>query len=286
MNSSVKTRKHILVDRIPIICAAVLILLAQFTPGILIADLVEKAYCAITHENLLEDYIMVGKELPDILMNSFVIASIVYAFLMLIIFEWWFKPEYDGSLHIKGFGIGMKVAAPIMIFWVIWFIIQIVIGTSTVGALTLEGLLKGFRAGAVEEVAYRGIGVALLLRKFKSKDNILLPTIITAAVFGISHLVNIFSSGDVGEVLTQTIFAMVFGIISGLIFTYSGNIWPTIIFHSLYDTAVFVITGVGDGFSWTNIIDIIGPFVIMIFMLFMFRKDKDSLVKLWSEKWK
>ncbi|MCR4924409.1 MAG: CPBP family intramembrane metalloprotease [Lachnospiraceae bacterium] len=284
MEESVKVRKHILADKVPLIIAIVMMLAASMLPPIIFADLTERIYTLITHKTI-TDIVMAGGEVPKIVMYSYHILSIIFSLILLVIFERWFKGEFEGSMSLKGFGVGMKYALPVILFWVIWYIIQIAIGTSIFYVPDLETILMGFRAGTVEEVAFRGLGVALLLRKYKEKDTIVRPSLLAAGVFGLTHLVNIFSGDEVLAVLLQTVFAMMFGFIFGLIYTYCGNIWPPLIIHSLYDLAVFTIVGQGDGFSWTNIVDVLGTIPIMILLIVFFKKDKDSVVKLWHEKW-
>ncbi len=290
MNETVNNRKHVLTDKAPIIVAVVLMLITSLTPGFLISTLVEEGYPLITGVNIADYMAQHEGNLPPILMPSFFIGSILFSIIVFLVFEWWFKPEYEGSMHIRGFKEGFLFSLPVYIFWIVWFIIQIAIGSSEVTVHSFGDLiyvlLQGSRAGFVEEIAYRGIGMAIMLRYFKNKNNIWIPTILTALLFGFSHIFNILSGDDPLGVIVQTLFATFFGVIFCLIFTYSGNIWAPILLHALYDATTFGISSTADGPTWTNAIDVAGPFVLMIILFVIFMKNKESILDLWKKKWK
>ncbi len=285
MSQSGKVRKHVLVDRIPIIVAIVLMEVVSTVPSIVTSTLVEEAFVAINHVDMTE-YIMAGNDIPAGVMNSFFASTILCALLILLLFELWFRPEYEGSMRGKGMGAGMKFLAPVFIFWILWYVIQVVIGTGYFDVPKFGTILQGFRPGVLEEVAYRGLGMAILLRKFRDSKNILLPTIISSVFFGITHLMNMINGGDPFEVIVTVVFATMYGVIFGLAFTYCGCIWPTILLHGMYDTTTFMYTGLGDGFAWTNVVDVVGLFVLMLVVIWCFMKNKEHAVALWQEKWK
>ncbi|MCR5451243.1 MAG: CPBP family intramembrane metalloprotease [Lachnospiraceae bacterium] len=289
MLDMVKNRKHVITDKLPIFVAIILMYIGTFVPNIVLSGLVEDVFSFVNKIDLME-YVSQTGDVPAGLMPSYYVISIIFSFVFLLIFEWWFKPEYDGSMHIKGIKEGMIFSLPVIIFWVVWYVIEIAIGQCAISLNgfgdTIVTLLQGFRAGVVEEVAYRAIGLAIFIRYFKKMNNIWMPTVLAGVLFGLTHLVNIFSDGDPLEVIVQTVFATCFGVIFCLIFTCSGNIWAPVIVHSLYDASTFGIKNLGEGGSWTNVVDVAGMFVLMIVLFVVFMKRKESVLELWNTKWK
>jgi membrane protease YdiL (CAAX protease family) len=101
-----------------------------------------------------------------------------------------------------------------------------------------QGNLKSFAfvfnliPGIFEEIAYRGVILVLLLRKYSEKVSI----IISGIIFGVGHLINTLVSGFSWNTLTQVIT----GILVGAFFAYlalkSGTLLITIVIHYLYNS--------------------------------------------------
>ncbi len=100
-----------------------------------------------------------------------------------------------------------------------------------------EGNLKSFSfimnliPGFFEEVAFRGLILVLLLRKYSEKTSI----IISGIMFGISHSINILFYGYSLNSLVQVISGILIGIFFAYVVLKSGTLIPTIIIHYLYN---------------------------------------------------
>ena len=98
------------------------------------------------------------------------------------------------------------------------------------------------RPGLWEEVAYRGVVIPLLSRKYKK----LLTILISGVIFGLAHAFNIipvlFSGGVYIGTLYQFIYTTLLGFSMGYMYIKSKSLLPSIIYHYLFDTVGLVFT--------------------------------------------
>lgn len=172
-----------------------------------------------------------------ILVSALMVASV----LLDMLFKRWFYPEYEGSLGVKGFGSGMIQILPLAVFIILCRVVKIAAAYETYTGDFYAGFLA-FRAGLNEEIYFRAIAVALVLRAYRKPNNIWVPAVFTGVFFGCTHLLNILSGDEVSNALVNTVFASAFGVVFGVLFTMSGNIWPIVILHFLYDYLAFTCT--------------------------------------------
>ncbi len=88
-------------------------------------------------------------------------------------------------------------------------------------------LLVGFS----EEVIFRGI----LLNSLKSEKSILKAMILSSVGFSIIHIVNVFVGMSLVEVCIQVIETIILGFLLASLAIKLNNIWPNIIFHSIWN---------------------------------------------------
>lgn len=262
--------KNLLADRIPLITAAVIMFVGPFVPNIIMGWITDPFYN--------------GSNITAIQM-VWCAGSILICFLWQYLFERWFRSEYKGSLTFQGFGYGMKLSIPLIIFWMVWLLGKAALGFVDHYAPDLEAILKGFRPGVCEETIFRGIAVALLLKKYRKKENIWVPVIFTSVFFGLTHFTNLDSMDELPWLTVTVAFAAVFGIVVGCIFTLSGSVWPTIIVHSLYDTALICMPVRESAPDWQYFIDFGGMVLLMIWLLIIFHKRREEASALWNTKW-
>jgi len=82
---------------------------------------------------------------------------------------------------------------------------------------------------ALEEVAFRGVLLTMLLRKYSQPRAIAY----SAAAFGLMHLPTVFTGEPVVFVLGQVVWAFLFGLFYGYIFVKSGSLLPSMVIHWL-----------------------------------------------------
>ena len=60
-------------------------------------------------------------------------------------------------------------------------------------------------------------------------------TMLAALLFGAAHLTNLFFSHPPGEVLAQAAFGVLFGLVIGVLYDRTANLWGASIFHDIVD---------------------------------------------------
>ncbi len=100
------------------------------------------------------------------------------------------------------------------------------------------------RPGLWEEVAFRGVVIPLLSRKYKK----LLTILISGVIFGLAHAFNIIgvllSGGPHIFTLFQVIYATLIGFSMGYMFLKTKSLLPSIIYHYLLDTVGMIFLNV------------------------------------------
>jgi membrane protease YdiL (CAAX protease family) len=99
-------------------------------------------------------------------------------------------------------------------------------------------LLTSFPS-AFEEVAFRGIVLTVLLRKYSKRKSIIFSSI----GFGFMHLLNLLSGGEPIWVLGQVIWAFILGLFYGYVFVGTRSLLPTMIVHYLSNAFIGSLTG-------------------------------------------
>ncbi|MFW9920565.1 MAG: lysostaphin resistance A-like protein [Candidatus Thorarchaeota archaeon] len=100
------------------------------------------------------------------------------------------------------------------------------------GNLKSFGFVFNLIPGLFEEVAYRGVILVLLLRKYSEKTSI----IISGIMFGVSHLINILVYGISWNTLTQVLTGILIGVFFAYIVLKSGTLLITIMIHYMYNS--------------------------------------------------
>jgi len=91
-----------------------------------------------------------------------------------------------------------------------------------------------FATGFYEEVVVRGLVFRVLLRKMgANKKGVIGAVFLSAALFGISHISNVFSDPNTMRVLAQVFFALMGGAFFAALFLRTGRLWVTIVIHAL-----------------------------------------------------
>ena len=92
------------------------------------------------------------------------------------------------------------------------------------------------RPGLWEEVAFRGVVIPLLSKKYKR----IFAIFISGIIFGLAHAFNIIgvllSGGSPAMTLIQVIYTIFIGFSMGYMYLKSKSLLPSIIYHYLIDT--------------------------------------------------
>ncbi len=140
--------------------------------------------------------------------------------------------------------------------------------------------------GFFEEILFRGIILVLLLKKLADKKNgVLLAIIFSSAIFGLSHVFNLYSGASIDDTLLQVGYSFLVGMMWAVIFLKTGNLWLTMLLHATYNffgQVMFYLGSVDGRYDiYTIVITIMLAVIIAFYSVFLFRKlDYKTLIKL------
>ncbi len=217
------------------------------------------------------------------------IGYAIGALAALQFFYLWFRSEYKGVLNKTGLVKGLILVAPILAISCVGSVISwIQFGTASV----LLALLRALAPGFGEEVMFRGLGVANFMRTVNDEKKIMVIFWLSSLVFGVAHMGNITGGANIIVSIVQSLAAVGIGMFFGAVYIRTGNLWPTIIAHTITDFMEFVradvggaggtmvTIGIGDWFSVTA--GIVGG----IYGLYlMSSKFHPQIMEIWRDKW-
>lgn len=267
-----KKRKHIIVDKVPEVAAIVLMIIGMVLPSAIANPIAEA---------------LGGSEAAAGQISRGVVAILV-SLIMMALYIFWFKPEFKGNLGKDGLAKGLKLLIPFIIVWTVYHILNAKYDGDVYDFADLAVWTSGFAAGVTEEVAFRGLAVSTLLRKYNSAKNVWLPGVIVGVLFGVVHLANLTAGDEVTIVLLTTVFAIGGGLLFGAIYTYCGNLWPAIIAHGLYDSVSFAIIEDPNEpveYGALTYAQIAIMFVLGILAIILIIKRSKEVSDLWQRKW-
>ncbi len=139
------------------------------------------------------------------------------------------KPE-------SGMAVKFLYYIPLMIVALAAFAVGIM---SDKSGLFIPNLIFTLGIGLTEELYFRGI----ICNMWKEKEKAAI--IISAALFGISHLLNVMGGAGLASTLLQVAFAFTYGIVMAYVILRTKSIWPCILLHAFHDFCGFI-TNEGD----------------------------------------
>ncbi len=105
--------------------------------------------------------------------------------------------------------------------------------------------------GLFEEMAFRGcVFMAVLQRKGKRSIDVFWSIVISSAIFGIVHLLNLFAGAGFSSVILQVGYSFLIGGMCSIILIKTKNIWYCVILHAVYNFAGGVVPECGGGEIW------------------------------------
>ena len=127
-------------------------------------------------------------------------------------------------------------------------------GRAYVDAPILEVLIYALvclGVGFFEEMAFRGcVFTALLSRRKKRTVDVFWSIVLSSAIFGAIHLVNVFAGASVGSVILQVGYSFLIGGMCSVILIKTSNIWYCVVLHAVYNFAGGVVPECGGGVIW------------------------------------
>lgn len=196
-----------------------------------------------------------------------------------------FYCEFSGILKIYGKGLWRKVLC-ILPCWVIAInnfpIIPFALGQACIDSNIPDILLFALQClfvGIFEELAYRGCVFMLILRSNRgSTSQIFSAVIISSALFGVVHIVNLFAGGGPIATLLQVGYSFLIGAMCCFVLLRTGSIWHCALIHAVYNFCGGLVANYGTGSIWTIpevILTIVVSLIVAVYVTFaLLKTDK------------
>lgn len=127
--------------------------------------------------------------------------------------------------------------------------------------------------GLFEELAFRGVLLpSLLERRCGDRRQIFFTTVISSAVFGLVHLVNLVEGAGFGATVLQVGYSFLIGGMCAIVLLKTGNLIYCILLHAIYDFGGGLISTLGDGRLWdipTVILTVVVSLIVVAWMLYL-----------------
>lgn len=145
--------------------------------------------------------------------------------------------------------------------------------TYTVFLFMIECLTVGF----FEEIVFRVIILLLLLQKLpETKKGVLLAIIISSAIFGLTHIINLFSGASLGNTVLQVGYSFLVGMMWAVMYLKTNNLWFIMLLHALYNFFGLVLFNLGTVVNrydiFTIIITIVLGLLVTLYSIKLFRE--------------
>lgn len=218
--------------------------------------------------------------------GDLVISEAVLALLVLIVMLL-FKNSYVFTQKMERFTTGLLYGLYYLIGASLFCVIygRLYGGYSNIYSL-INLFLGCFFIGVAEELLCRGWLLNEFLERYgDTKKGVWYSIILSGFIFGLMHISNIFISGqDVATTITQVVSAISTGIIFGVIYYKTKNIWSLIALHGLWDFSLMLGT-IAPVTSNTEFIPVVSIFgvamsiivgLVELINLIPFAKDIDA----------
>lgn len=102
-------------------------------------------------------------------------------------------------------------------------------------------LLRGLRAGLVEEVVFRGVILYSLVRIWGKKNRgIVMALMVQAVLFALPHAFQVLAGVTPTSALSNVLATFIFGLWTGILVVAVGSLWPTIFLHAVSNSLTLI----------------------------------------------
>ena len=170
-------------------------------------------------------------------------------------------------------------------------VVGFVSGNARVSAGVAPLLLFALECAAVgcfEELAFRGFLLPWCAEGMKGKRNAaFFSALISSAIFGAVHLVNLFAGGSPGAVAMQIGYSFLIGGLCAAVLLASGSVWMCAAVHAVYNFCGTILSRFGEGVRWDSLtvgLTVgIGAAAGVLILIYLLRADSE-LDKILSPK--
>lgn len=148
--------------------------------------------------------------------------------------------------------------------------------------------LECLTIGLFEEAAFRGVILLMFAEKrHTTRKGLLISIILTSAVFGLVHLVNVFAGAGIGAVIQQIGYSFLIGAMCSVVLLKTRNIWLCVLLHAVYDFCGNLVPTLGAGHWWdtpTVVFTVVLAVATTAYMVWQFfRLDLAEVGKIYGE---
>lgn len=141
--------------------------------------------------------------------------------------------------------------------------------------------------GLFEELAFRGVIFLMLAAgRHTTRKGLFWSLILSSAVFGGVHLINLFVGGGVGVIL-QIGYSFLIGAMCSVVLLKTRNIWICVALHAIYDFCGNLMPTLGGGTWWdtpTVIFTAVLAVATTVYLVWQFlRLDLDEVGKIFKD---
>lgn len=105
--------------------------------------------------------------------------------------------------------------------------------------------------GLFEELAFRGVIFLMFAEKrYTTRKGLFWSLILTSAVFGGVHLVNVLMGAGIGPTILQIGYSFLIGAMCSVVLLKTRNIWICVMLHAIYDFCGTLMPTLGAGTWW------------------------------------
>ena len=177
-------------------------------------------------------------------------------------------------------------------------VIALISGTAAVTAQASAVVLFAFECVAVaafEEVAFRAILFPLMLQRFGTGARARFSAVLlSSALFGLTHLLNLFSGAAVGATALQVGYSFLIGCMLAVVYLHTGSLAGCILLHAVYNFGGMLVPTLGQGafldiwnLPTVLITTVLAVFAIVFYLRLLLREDAlraGSLCRLTAEQ--
>lgn len=147
--------------------------------------------------------------------------------------------------------------------------------------------LQALSIGLFEEFAFRGAIFPVILEKRRgSAKQIFIATVLSSALFGGVHLLNLFAGGSLPSVLLQVGYSFLIGGMCAIVLLHTRCIWICVFLHAVFDFGGLIVPTLGAGKIWdvatVTITAVIGVAALVFMLVWLSRVTPDLVDELYS----
>ncbi len=133
-----------------------------------------------------------------------------------------------------------------------------------------------------EEAAFRGVILPMFAeRRYRTRKGLFMSIILTSAVFGLVHLVNLAMGAPPIAVIMQIGYSFLIGAMCSVVLFKTHNIWLCVLLHAVFDFGGKLIERLGAGKIWNTPTVIITAVLAVLTTAYLvwhfFRLDPESV---------